>query len=151
MIEELATVTSVNNGKIQVETQIKTTCGGCQANDHCGTGIVAKAMSPKVQRLQLECSEPIEQGQKVVVGIPEQTLLLASLLVYLVPVLMLVVSAILLPLAGLSEGFVVFLSLSAAFVGWSTVKRWLANHHAQFEPTLIKVQPKSIDVVNITP
>ncbi|MBC3766884.1 SoxR reducing system RseC family protein [Neptunicella marina] len=150
MIEELATVTAVRNGKIQVETQIKTTCGGCQANDHCGTGIVAKAMSPKMQRLQLDCSLPVEQGQQVVVGIPEQTLLLASLLVYLVPVLMLVVAAILLPLAGLPEGLVVLFSLSFAAISWLLVKRWLATRDTQFEPTLIKVQPKTIDVLNIT-
>ena len=45
MLEENGTVIDIEDGVVWVQTQIKTTCGQCQAKDNCGAGAIAKAFS----------------------------------------------------------------------------------------------------------
>ncbi|MFT5676558.1 MAG: sigma-E factor negative regulatory protein RseC, partial [Paraglaciecola sp.] len=98
MIEEIGVITAIdkkdNEQYIWIETQIKTTCGGCQANDNCGTGIVAKAFTPKKEQLHLACDETVNVGQQVKLGIPEEDLLMASALVYLLPIVVVLLTAV---------------------------------------------------------
>ncbi|MCC2614700.1 SoxR reducing system RseC family protein [Aestuariibacter halophilus] len=94
MIEEIGQISRVDNDHIWVETEIKTTCGSCEAQSSCGTGAVAKAFAPKKDTLILRCREPAEVGQKVKLGIPEQQLVKASALMYLIPLAVLIATAL---------------------------------------------------------
>ncbi|MCV2883247.1 SoxR reducing system RseC family protein [Aestuariibacter sp. AA17] len=155
MIEEIGIVKEIDKDVIWVETQIKTTCGSCHASDNCGTGVVAKAFSPKTDLLKLACSERAEVGQKVKIGIPERTLLHASALVYLLPVFVLVLSA---SLSGIfwkqlgldSEGFIIFSAFFATFVSFMGVRAYMQKQtHKGFEPHLIALLPKEQDKIPI--
>ena len=46
-MEELATVTAYENGKITVVSQIKSTCNSCSQVNTCASGLVAKAIPHK--------------------------------------------------------------------------------------------------------
>ena len=99
MIEEIGVVVRIDKEKelqhIWVETDIKTTCSSCQAQANCGTSVVAKAFTNKKQQLKLAYEYPVEMGQKIKIGIPEEKLLSASLLVYLLPILGLITGSVL--------------------------------------------------------
>jgi sigma-E factor negative regulatory protein RseC len=130
MLEESGTVVAVDEQTVWVQTQIKTTCGQCQAKDNCGTGAVAKAFSPKTNviaaTIPAEQDWQIEVGDSVTIGIEENFVLLSAFYVYILPIAGFMV------FAGLGEvlfsgsvlltgfGFFtdLFLALWAFFGGW---------------------------------
>lgn len=148
MIEEMGVITAINNGQIQVETQIKSTCSGCQINSHCGTGMVARALSPKTQQLILDCQQQVQVGQQVKLGIPEQTLLGASALVYLMPVLVLLITVMVTQL-WFSEGWVILSALMASSLSFMAVRLFLQRQPEQYQPQLIAVIPQPISVKHV--
>jgi sigma-E factor negative regulatory protein RseC len=159
MIEEVGTVTAIELKQGQryvlIETQVKTTCGVCQAKDDCGTGIVARAFSPKKEQLWLPCDQAVEIGQDVKLGIPENLLLGASLLVYILPLVMLllasVVGSLILKIMGIdSEGAVILLAFAVASASFYGVRYYLTRYSQQrFEPSLLAVVPQRIDCLEL--
>lgn len=147
MIEEIGTVTAVDNDHIWVETQIKSTCGSCQVNDNCGTGVVAKAFAPKTERLILRCRQRAKIGQQVKLGIPEQHLLAASALVYMLPLVVLLFSVLLaqflMPVIGAeSELWIIGFSAVSTYLSFRWVKAHLSQEHShKYQPKLIALLP----------
>ena len=154
MIEEIGVVTAVGNGRISVQTQIKSTCSACVAESDCGTGVVAKAFAPKTDELTLECSQPVEVGQSVKLGIPESSVLSASALVYLVPLLVLLATALAGPTLvasfGLTSELWIVLLCAASTTGcFMLIRRWLGrSDNTQYQPQLLKVLPHPKDVIS---
>jgi sigma-E factor negative regulatory protein RseC len=125
MIEEIGKVVATEQGFAWIETQVKTTCGSCAANDSCGTGLVAKAFTPKPEHLRISTPSPLKVGQSVKIGIPEQHLLVASMWMYLVPVAVLIVTAAVLQnVSFFAEPMVILLSFFCTFLAyWGVSKR----------------------------
>lgn len=94
MIKESATVIAVDGDLVTVEAAIKTTCSSCQAQSDCGSGVISRALSPRTQQLTLRSPVPCKVGETVSIGVPEAGVVAASLWLYIVPLLVLVVSAI---------------------------------------------------------
>ena len=164
MIEEMGVITAIdtkdNTQYVWIETQIKTTCGGCQANDNCGTGVIAKALTPKKEQLYLACEETVNVGQQVKLGIPEENLLKASALVYLLPIVVVLITALIaqlvFPLLGLyAEGWVVISAMLAAIICFKRISVYLKHDkQADYQPQLMALVPwhgEVIDVVSVSP
>lgn len=98
MIEESGTVIGVKpNGDqflLSVETQIKTTCSTCSAQENCGTSSVAKAFSERKNLVTVLSNKSVEVGQVVKLGLAESAVLSASLLLYLIPLISAIVFAV---------------------------------------------------------
>ncbi len=103
MIEEIATVIAVEAEGIWVKTQAKTTCGACQQQDSCTSGVVAKALTPKEPRLFIPTVVAVLPGQQVRIGLHETALTQAALRVYLVPLVAFILSMALLVQLGANE------------------------------------------------
>lgn len=107
MIKESATVIAVDGDTVTVEAAIKTTCSSCQVQSDCGSGVISRALSPRTQQLTLRSPVPCRVGDTVNIGVPEAGVVAASLWLYVVPLVVLVVSAIAagqwLPLVGLES------------------------------------------------
>lgn len=159
MIEEIGTVTAIEfkQGRryVCIETQIKSTCGGCQAKDECGTGIIARAFSPKKDQLWLACEQAVGIGQDVKLGIPENLLLGASLLVYILPLVMLLLASVVgsfaLKAMGIEgEGAVILLAFASASVSFYGVRYYLTLYNPKrYEPSLLAVLPRRIDCLDL--
>lgn len=155
MIEEIGVITAVDKDHIWVETQIKTTCGGCQAQDHCGTGVIAKAFAPKKDQLILRCKQAASVGQRVKLGIEENHLLGASALVYLLPLIAMIVAAVLaqnvLPNWGLEHELwivaVSFFATALTFV-WVRARSKDSEDH-RLQPKLLAILPAESDVISV--
>ncbi|USE39063.1 SoxR reducing system RseC family protein [Endozoicomonas sp. SCSIO W0465] len=89
MIEEQGRVVAVESDFVWVETIRQSSCSSCSAQNGCGQHLsekyradtsfsYIKAISPWV----------VKEGDRVVVGIPEGSLLKASFLIYLFPLLL---------------------------------------------------------------
>ncbi|MEI8647774.1 SoxR reducing system RseC family protein [Paraglaciecola sp. Hal342] len=123
MIEEIGTVIEVQKRQsgqfIRIATEVKSTCGSCHAKDNCGTGVIARALANKRDALWMACDEKVEVGQDVS-SIAESMLLRASLLVYMLPLITMLIVATVTTLLLSScaiegEGWVILSSLLAAF------------------------------------
>lgn len=95
MIEEIGTVTSVAGDRARVARNGAVKCGSCATNGQCGMRVV-QGFFGRRQR-PLDALDPIgtRPGDRVVVGISEQTLQLASWIGFLLPLCCLFVGAML--------------------------------------------------------
>lgn len=150
MIKETATVIAVDGDNIVVEAAIKTTCSSCQAQADCGSGVISRALSPKTQQLTLQSPVPCQVGQLVTIGVPEAGVVSASLWLYVVPLLVLVCSAIglqtVLPSLGLhNELWQLFGSLGLTFLSFIVISGHLKRlDQSRFQPVLLTaITPKN--------
>ncbi len=139
MITETATVVAVEEDLITVSASVKTGCSQCQMSSDCGTSAVAKAFTPRQQRLSVRSPLPVSVGDNVVIGIPEQRVLLASWLLYIVPLVSLISSAVLLSqFTGWHELIVFALALLFASGSlWWVSRFFKRQQHGRFEPVII--------------
>jgi len=159
MIEEIGVICTIEQHNSQqvvfVETQIKSTCGSCEAQSNCGTGAIAKVFASKRETLRFRLNEMVEVGQKVSLGIPEENLLKASALVYCLPLLALVLSALagqhILPLLGLkAEGWLILFAAICTYLTFNFVRRFLSDaDQGEFYPRILKVFPLKIDNIQV--
>lgn len=87
MIEENGRVLAVKNGFAEIETIRTSSCTACRARHGCGHHAVAQMSSSNRMKMNALCDLDVLVGQEVVVGIPEDTLLKASIWMYLIPLI----------------------------------------------------------------
>lgn len=90
-MEELATVTAIENGKITLVSQIKSSCNSCSQVESCASGQVAKAIPHKKLSFTLHKPKSLENqainvGDCVVLTLPEANVLESAWQVYLLPI-----------------------------------------------------------------
>jgi sigma-E factor negative regulatory protein RseC len=111
MIEETGRVISIEEGFADVETIRTSSCTSCRARHGCGHHAIAQVSSANRMRMRAIDPLTVEVGQKVIVGIPEDTLLQASVWMYMIPLLGLVGGAVLPSLWGGGSGVAVIFSI----------------------------------------
>ena len=111
MIEETGRVLSIEEGFADVETIRTSSCTSCRARHGCGHHAIAQVSSSNRMRMRAIDPLSVEIGQSVVVGIPEDTLLQASVWMYLIPLLGLVCGAVIPSLWGGESGIAVIFSI----------------------------------------
>ncbi|WP_105900872.1 SoxR reducing system RseC family protein [Vibrio gangliei] len=116
MMTALATVMSVEKQQdmnyVELSCEQQTSCKSCQSQKSCGTGMVSKALGNKAHLWKLNTREPLQAGQVVEIGLPEKSLVLSALVVYLLPLLAMILGSVvaqlvLRPWLGLGEGIVI--------------------------------------------
>jgi len=95
MLEEQATVVAVENETVWVEVQRQSVCGQCAANKGCGTGVLQKVLGNKRNIFRVIGELPVNVGDSVIIGVNENALVKGSLIIYAVPIVFMIVSALL--------------------------------------------------------
>lgn len=93
-IENLAEVLEVQDQKLRLTTTSPSGCARCDRGEGCGGGILGKLIQRRLQGLQLD--DPglnLQVGQVVVLGLESTVFLQATLLIYLMPLVLLLVAA----------------------------------------------------------
>ena len=141
MIEETGVVVTKEGDFVWVETQVKTTCGSCQANESCATSVVAKAFSSSPNHVQLKVPCDIQVGQYVKIGIDENALIQASWKVYILPLLLMIITASLFNwlFPAVHELIALLVSVLAALGGfwWTTANVKTPSNHNRYEPVFL--------------
>ena len=114
MILETAKVVSIEADAVWVEAVQKSACESCSAQKGCGTSVLSK-LTGKTSRIRVLTgtlqSQSLDLGQDVTIAIPEDVVVKASLLVYLVPLITSLIG--LWSMAAISD----IASVGGAFVG----------------------------------
>jgi len=90
MIEETAFITSCDGAFAQVETQRTTSCGQCQANSTCGTSLLNRFFGYRKVSVKARRALLVICLSLFWVGLEESALTQASVMFYLVPILLLI-------------------------------------------------------------
>ncbi len=85
MIKEQALVTRVTGNRVYIQSMQSSACQHCIQQDSCGTALYAKILPSR--EIALFSKLNLHAGDTVIVGIEENHLLRASLFVYLLPLL----------------------------------------------------------------
>ncbi|ADZ90149.1 SoxR reducing system RseC family protein [Marinomonas mediterranea] len=152
MIEENGTVLAVDDGFAEVETIRTSSCETCRARHGCGHHTIAKVTNSNRMQMKAIAPMPVKVGQKVVVGIPEDTLLQASMWMYAIPLLGLMLGATL-PSLFTAQTFVSILLACFGFAGGLYLARRKSQQETDnpnFYPKILRIdssQKRSIEIV----
>lgn len=139
MLSESATVVSVDPDGVWVEARAKSQCGDCQARKGCGHSLLdtlfARSNRLKAYSEDGRLLQGLKTGETVTIGVPEQAVLIGSLLLYLFPLLTMLMPALLFSITGAPEGLIIV----AAVVGFTLgllilrqrISSWLVPPRAQ--------------------
>lgn len=129
MTEKLGRVISVQGELAEVEGQLHSSCGGCAVKGTCGTSLLTRYFGPK--RLLLQAHNPIgaRPGEHVIIGLSEGSLLEASVLAYLIPLLAMVGGAVagVFVAENLAPAYVQIMSAVTGLGGLAAALTWLVR------------------------
>jgi len=80
-----ATVLRTEGGGVWLSTPVSTSCSGCQQQNSCSSGLVAKALPVRQQQLFLPDASGLLPGQQVEISVEPGAVLRSALMVYLLP------------------------------------------------------------------
>ena len=93
MNEGIAHVVAVDGAVAWLEPEQTGSCGGCAASGSCGAkGIGTMASRLEFRRFQINNENNLFVGERVVVGIPDNALIKASITAYAIPLATLLLS-----------------------------------------------------------
>ncbi|MFL1406095.1 SoxR reducing system RseC family protein [Marinobacter sp. M1N3S26] len=142
MIHETGTVISVSGNEAWVQTIRESACQSCSARHGCGQKALATMSGGQSRQIRVFNTLDARPGDQVTVAIEESALLRASLLVYAVPLVLMIVAT---GLAGALLPGRDGLAILAALVGlggglW--LARWVSHRHAaRWQPVMGRVIP----------
>lgn len=153
MIKEVGQVVAIDGDTVWVQTQTKTSCSTCQVNKACGTGIISKSFSQKVFLTPMANHLQAQVNDQVEVGIPEDMVVKASLLVYFLPLLTMISGLIIgrMFFPNVAEGWLILSALIGLSVGF-VLTRYIGqkiSKNKQLEPVLLRIVNKPIAVKQI--
>lgn len=155
MLKEVAVVSQIKGEQVELMTQVKTTCGSCEQQRHCGTGIISRVLAPKPETLLLNCPFDVQVGQRVIIAVAETAMLKLAFLIYFAPILCLLFAALALhsynPL--LHDAITATFSLSFVLAYFFILRAFVRHSGwARLEPKVVGVVPNSDDfAVKILP
>ena len=118
MMEGIAHVVSVDGDQIWLEPEQTSSCGGCAASGACGAkGIGTTANRLEARRFRIANPAGLMVGERVVIGIRENTLLKASLTAYAIPLGAMLGCGILAQWAAGSDGVTMLAMLAGLALG----------------------------------
>ncbi|MCJ8338720.1 MAG: SoxR reducing system RseC family protein [Pseudomonadales bacterium] len=143
MIEEQALVVAVESNQILVETSRNSACGKCSASNDCGQSAIAQWAAAKM--INIPVSNPdnlsITIGDTVVVGIDEQSFVRASILLYLLPLVMMFTIGLIVTAADGPEWQVITASFSALVLSFYLIRIFCQKYQqdANYQLVVLKI------------
>jgi len=141
MLETPAIVVKTEDRAALVEADFGGGCGsGLCAKGGCGTAVLAQLFS-RTPRGPMRVANPIEarMGERVVVGVEEGSLLRATLIAYLLPLVLFVAGALAAQELRAGDGATALGAIAGLLMGWA-VARFLSRHGraAGGEPVILR-------------
>jgi sigma-E factor negative regulatory protein RseC len=140
MLEEQARVIDADETRVWVETESRSGCSSCSSRN-CTTSVVASLFGVKRNRFTLNNTIQAKQGDQVVIGIPGQMIVRASVIAYLVPLISMLAMTLLSSSIGMSEGAQSLFAVAGLLLGLVVV-RWRTKEGASRQshgPRLLRV------------
>ncbi len=149
MIEERATILDTrfnldSNGPsiARVSVQRTNTCGSCSLKSGCGQSTLNKMTANRCLELDIENTLGARPGDEVFIAIPEQGLISASLRVYLFPLVLLILGAVIGDLLSSGQESVSMIcALTGLLLGFFWARAYSRKHayHKDYLPVMTRL------------
>lgn len=140
MITETGKVVALDGDKAWVQTIRTSACQSCSAKAGCGQKALASVSGGRANQVLVANSPGARVGDEVLLGIDEQSLLRASLMVYGVPLLLMVAFCVVgYQWFGGSDLSAVIGALSGMAVGFWFVRNWQSGASVHYQPRMLRV------------
>lgn len=127
MIEEQGRVAAVDGDSIWVETIRNSTCTSCSARQGCGQHLSDLNRKYRTDHafayIRVASQWSLSEGDRVILGIPESSLLKASALVYLLPLVMMMGALWLASLFGGGDAMLALAVAGGLLLGFLLVRK----------------------------
>lgn len=94
LIREYGTVAEVTLGGVWVHTQRQSGCQSCSSKEGCGVNVLSGVLNRRQHRVWAATDLPLAVGDQVQLVLPARALVQASLLMYLMPLMGLILGAV---------------------------------------------------------
>lgn len=141
MVKEWATVVRWQNGRALLRYGSSSGCGSCGARKTCGSYALSKIGPNTEHELEIAIEQPLVEGQKIEVGIPEGSLIRSAMLVYLTPILGLFIFAGFAQSFDIEQFWVAISGVVGGVIGFFTARK-LATYwrdDAAFQPVVLQI------------
>ena len=118
MLTESALVIHRQGNQVQLELQRSSACDNCELSKGCGTGALGRLIGRRSRPLTLETDQDCKAGDTVILELPESALVRASLMLYGLPLIGLVVGGLLATFFALPDWLVACASLAGLYCGF---------------------------------
>lgn len=151
MLVERAQVMLIEQDCLWVETFQASTCGSCVAKKGCGQSLLAKwSGRSHYLRVLLGGRSPsiFRVGDQIEIGVPEDVVVLSSLLAYLAPLILLVLGVAVGHYFSSSEWVSVAGAALGLLIGAGVIRWYAAKHRSdlRFQPVVLdSVLPSPVD------
>ena len=146
MLHEIGEVTALANGQLTVRVQKRSACASCAKP--CGVGKLGALTPEHCLDLQFPQRADLKVGDRVVVGLPEQALLQATLTIYGLPLFGLLLGALLANLVAVrfaihGDALVLVGAMVGGGFGWLMARRFgqRLEQQTQVQPQLLGLAP----------
>lgn len=140
MITEKGTVIALKDDRVWVQTIRQSACESCSARSGCGQRVLASASRGRANQILVENTVRARVGDDVTIGIDEQALLGASLIVYALPLLLMVLASILgHRLSGGADVGAIVGAVGGLLAGFLVGQKLQTRQAGRFEPRLLRV------------
>lgn len=141
MITEQAVVTRCEDGQAEIRLQRASACGHCELNQGCGTGAIGRLLGNRSRPLVIETQQDLKPGDNLLLGLSETALVRASLTVYGLPLLVMIVVGLLAAVLGLGEVWVTLSSVAGFLAGYKLASRMTNSLEAdRLTPYIVEIR-----------
>jgi sigma-E factor negative regulatory protein RseC len=151
VLEEIVTVQAVEGETVWVEAQPRSSCGSCGSSAHCGTGVLARLLGSRRNRLAVGSDLAVVPGEHVVIGIPDGLLVQASAVAYLAPLLSMALPAVFCDAMGLDDAYVAGVALLGLALGLLVMGRVSCRFFGRYRPRILRRQQFDLSIPNLSP
>jgi sigma-E factor negative regulatory protein RseC len=153
MMETRARVIRVEPGYAWVESERRSGCSHCGSRESCGVSSLGKLFAVRIQRTRLPDPLGVQTGEDVVLGLSEQRLVAAASIAYMLPVFIMIATALLSSGLGHGQGSVAMSSVVGLIGGL-----WLVRHlscrklsFARYQPVILRRQRADEFAIELKP
>jgi sigma-E factor negative regulatory protein RseC len=136
-----ATVLRQDDDGVWLSTPLSTSCSGCNQQDSCSSGLVAKALPVRQQQLFLAGAATLLPGQQVEISVSPGAILGSALLVYLLPLAVFIATLLLGQLLQWHELAALAGAILATAAVFRSVQRIERGRAGQLQIQLVRVLP----------
>ncbi|MCF6194923.1 MAG: SoxR reducing system RseC family protein [Kangiellaceae bacterium] len=143
MLIETGIVSAIQGDHASVSTQNQLACSSCKEADSCGNGILEKFFSGKIFVTEMKNLIGAKIGDKVSIHIPKSSVTKAALVVYILPLIFMILTALVVSSFGATENWTILSSLIGLLVGLFVTKYY--NHKILNRESYL---PKMVSIID---
>lgn len=151
MVEEEGTVIRIENGHAIVAVVQTSACQSCKAKQGCGQAALSEWGEADRQaaknHFSIPYSGPLSPGDRVLLGIAEDTLAMAALWIYLWPLAAAFAALVLVSTLSGSEPLQLVVALTGGTLAFAYTRRRFRQAGRQWTPRILAVEPVSHEIV----